>query len=145
MRYIQLKANNMPAIRFSLYEKESPITCRAFIEALPLEADAVQARFAGEEIWIQDGPTLKISQENATVSLKIGELGYAPQIGRGEIGCSIAIVYGEAKLSDCVNVFAHVYKEDLEKLKKLGERVWIKGKTTLRFELKEVQSLREKK
>ncbi|TSC77138.1 MAG: hypothetical protein G01um101431_321 [Parcubacteria group bacterium Gr01-1014_31] len=138
MLYIELKTKGLPAIRFNLYEKEAPVTCDEFIKALPLEANALQARFAGEEIWIKEGPSLNIPQENASINLKVGELGYASPIPGNEVSRSIAIVYGEAKLSDCVNVFGYVYKEDLQNLKKLGEKVWTEGKTILRFELKEV-------
>lgn len=137
MRYIELKVRDFTSIRFSLYEQEAAITCAAFVKALPLEADALQARFAGEEIWVKDGPSLNIPQENATVNLKVGELGYAPNVPRSEVGRSIAIVYGEAKLSDCVNVFACVYEEDLRNLKKLGEKIWTEGKKTIRFEFKD--------
>src|SRR3989344_5474873 len=137
MRCIEIKVKDLPSIRFNLYKKEAPATCDAFIKVLPLEVDALQARFAGEEIWVKDGPSLNIPQENSTVNLKIGELGYAPPSPRNEIGRSIAIVYGEAKLSDCVNVFAYVYGEDLENLKQLGEKIWAQGKTILSFELKE--------
>lgn len=122
-------------IRFRLYETEAPATCRAFIAALPLSVRAVQARFAGEELWIPEGPHLQIIQENATIELKLGELGYAPPNPRSDVAKSIALVYGEAKLSDCVNVFAIVLDEDLPKLKKLGEEVWLRGARILTFEL----------
>jgi hypothetical protein len=137
MKYIELKTKDLDTVRFHLYEKDAPTTCEAFIKALPIEAEALQARFAGEEIWVKDGPSLNIPQENSTVNLKVGELGYAPPIPRNEVGRSIAVVYGEAKLSDCVNVFAYVYKEDLNKLINLGEKIWTEGKKILRFELKE--------
>lgn len=137
MRYIKLQLPNGASVRFTLYEKEAPATCDAFIQALPLEVEGIQARFAGEEIWIPDGPSLEIPQENATIELKVGELGYAPTLARSSVSRSIALVYGEAKLSDCVNVFAIAVDKDLEKLKEFGERVWLQGKQTLRFEIAE--------
>ncbi len=143
MKYIELKHKNGPVIRFRLYENNSPATCKAFIDALPFNAKAVQARFAGEEIWIQKGPYLKINQENATILLKPGELGYASPNKKSEIGQSIAIVYGEAKLSGRVNVFAMVFKEDFKKLQKLGEKIWLGGSRVLRFELKEKKKRHE--
>lgn len=121
-------------IRFRLYEVEAPATCKAFVDALPIEAKAVQARFAGEETWIAEGPELQIPQENATIALKPGELGYAPPIARSEVSRSIAIVYGDAKLSDCVNVFAMVLDADIPQLKNLGEKIWLEGARMLRFE-----------
>ncbi len=103
------------------------MTCKAIAKRLPLRARALQARFAGEEIWIPKGPSLKIPQENATINLRFGEIGYAPINPRNEVARSIAIVYGEAKLSDCVNVFGRVFDEDRKLLKKLGEQIWLKG------------------
>jgi len=137
MRYIELLEGSAEPINFELYAQDAPTTCEAFIKALPIEAKALQARFAGEEIWIPEGPSLAIAQENATIELKPGELGYAPPIKRSSVGRSIAIVYGEAKLSDCVNVFAKVVEADMDKLRKLGERIWLEGNRTLRFRVVE--------
>lgn len=133
MTYVALKFAD-GTVRFKLYENEAPNTCKAFVQALPMDVEGVQARFAGEEIWIPDGPSLKIPQENATIELKPGELGYAPPIARSSVSRSVAIVYGEAKLSDCVNVFAIVLSEDMPKLQALGEKVWLQGKQKLRLE-----------
>ncbi len=135
MKYIQLKSSAGIVIRFNLYEQEAPFTCKAFIQSLPFELKAVQARFAGEEIWMPEGPSLDIPQENATIELKLGELGYAPPLARNSVSHSVALVYGEAKLSDCVNVFAKVFDEDVSELKKLGEQIWLEGSQVLRFEL----------
>jgi hypothetical protein len=132
--YIALKTPDGMVIRFRLYKAEAPATCKAFVDVLPIETKAIQARFAGEEIWLPEGPELKIPQENATIALKPGELGYAPPVARSDVSRSIAIVYGEAKLSDCVNVFAMVLDEDMPKLKKLGEKIWLEGARMLRFE-----------
>ena len=127
-----LLKSGMMSLRFNLYTKIAPATCRVFTSALPLSVKIVHARFAGEEIWGK-GPKFDIPQENATIHLKPGELGYAvPRAGSG-INQAISLVYGEAKLHDCVNVFAKVYPRDLLKLKSLGETVWLKGKRTIKF------------
>lgn len=76
---------------------------------------------------------MSIIQENVTIELKPGELGYAPPTGRNSVGRSIEIVYGEAKLSDCVNVFGIVVAEDMGKLLKLGEQIWLEGARELTF------------
>lgn len=135
MKYIALKTNSGKSIRFELYENEAPFTCEAFTKILPFEAKAVQAREAGEEIWIPEGPKLNIPQENATIHLFPGELGIAPEHLRNQVSRSIAILYGEAKLHDCVNVFARVIDEDIKLLKKLGEAIWLEGSQTLTFEI----------
>ncbi|MBI5221005.1 MAG: DUF3830 family protein [Candidatus Liptonbacteria bacterium] len=134
MSYIKIITPDNTEIRFRPYISDAPQTCAVFLRSLPIAARAVQARFAGEEIWIPEGPALSIPQENATIELKPGELGYAPPTPRNSVGRSIAIVYGEAKLSDCVNVFAVVFDEDLDKLKQLGERIWLGGACTLQLQ-----------
>lgn len=121
-------------LKFQLYDRDAPLTCKALSKAMPFTARAVQAREAGEEIWIPKGPRLRIAQENATARLRFGEIGYAPPHRRSEIRQSMAIVYGEAKLWDCVNVFGRVASEDRNALKKLGEQIWLKGARVLRFE-----------
>ncbi|MFA5126958.1 MAG: DUF3830 family protein [Patescibacteria group bacterium] len=135
MKHIILKTSNGKSIRFKLYEKEAPLTCEAFAKILPFQAKAIQAREAGEEIWIPDGPELNMPPENATVHLLMGELGIAPNYTRNQVARSIAIIYGEAKLHDCVNVFAKVFDEDVKSLKKLGEEIWLKGSQVLTFKI----------
>lgn len=135
MTHIKLTAKNFPAIRFRLYNKKAPITCEGILKSLPISEKAFQARFAGEEIWIKDGPALNIPKENSTKKPKIGGLGYAPNNPKSEVTRNIAIIYGEAKLVGSVNIFARVYEEDLNKLKKLGEKIWLKGARELKLEL----------
>ncbi len=132
-----MKSPDGKSIRFELYGKDSPMTCKAFLKALPFEGKAVQARQAGEEIWLPEGPELNIPPENATVHLKPGELGIAPIYERNQVARSIAILYGEGSLHDCVNLFAKVKKEDMQTLKELGEKIWLEGSRNLRFELSE--------
>ena len=48
MEHLNIISKNQ-AIKFILYKKEAPITCRAIINAIPFKSKAVQARFAGEE------------------------------------------------------------------------------------------------
>lgn len=136
MKILTLKSGNLELIRFRLYENEAPETCKAFLKILPFQARGVQARFAGEEIWIKKGPRLKVSQENASVNLKSGELGYAAPFARSSVSRSIAIVYGQAHLADAVNVFARVMDQDFRKLQKLGEAIWLRGAKDLKFEIK---------
>lgn len=135
MKYIVLKSGKSGPIRFELYKKEAPRTCEAFVKSLPIKTRAVHAKISGEEIWMPEGPRLKVPQENATVRLKIGELGYAAFLKRSDISHGIALVYGKVNLWDCVNVFAGVVKRDVEKLKKLAREIKMKGSVTLRFEL----------
>ncbi len=133
-QYIALKTPDGNLIRFRLYVQEAPATSKAFVNALPIEVKAVQARLSGHEIWIPDGPELSIPQENATINVKLGEIGYAVPVARNRGARSIAIIYGEARLSECVNVFGMVLDEDIPILKSLGEKVWLEGAQILRLE-----------
>ena len=133
-QYIAVKTPDGDVIRFRLYEKEAPATSKAFVNALPIEASGRQARFAGHEIWVPDGPELNIPQENATIMFKPGELGYAAPVARNRGARSIVIVYGEARLSECANVFGMVLDEDIPILKKLGEKIWLEGAQILHLE-----------
>lgn len=65
---------------------------------------------------------LKIPQENATIRLKVGELGYAPYVKRSDISYGIALVYGKVRLWDCVNVFAKAFDKDIRFLRNLERR-----------------------
>ena len=134
MSHFTLKTADGKSITFRLYEEEALTTCRAFVNTLPFEAQAVQARTAGLEIWIPEGPELKIPPENATVHLDLGEIGIAPVYPRNKVARSIAIIYGKATLYDCVNVFAKVLDRDLGLLQELGEKTWLSGRQILRFE-----------
>lgn len=124
MKYIILKSESAKPIRFKLYKKEAAKTCVAFSKSLPLKRKLIHAKIGNkEEIWTPNGPRLKIKQENASVRLRPGEMGYAPFVKRSEISNCIAIVYGRAILWDCVNVFAKVVDADLKNLKKLGRKI----------------------
>lgn len=130
----RIRSRSGISIRFQYLEGKAPSTCRAFRNKLPFKARAVQARFAGEEIWVPKGPLFKVRHENALTSLRPGELGYAPP-ARDDIARSIAIVYGKAKLSGRVNVFGKVVASDLPRLKRLGQEIWLRGAQMLRFEI----------
>lgn len=129
-----LKSKDGIRVRFRLYEKEAPLTCKALLKAFPLSVKFVQGRYAGEEIYSPKGPNIKLPAENATINLKVGEIGYAPPSPRNEVSKCFGIVYGDAKLSDWVNVFGIVVEKDLPLLKKIGEKLWLEGSQELVFE-----------
>ncbi|MDE1848304.1 MAG: DUF3830 family protein, partial [Candidatus Micrarchaeota archaeon] len=78
MTYLVLRTSYGQSVRFSLYDQESPNTCREISRVLPLKVKFVQGRFAGEEIYSSEGPLLELPAENATINLKDGEIGFAP-------------------------------------------------------------------
>jgi hypothetical protein len=125
---IQLMTPDGRIVRFQPYFKEAPETVRRFLQKLPIETKFVQARFAGEEIWSPEPLDLIVPAENSTINIKPGE------IPRNDVGGAIAIAYGEAKLSDWVNLFGIVLEEDRDILKSIGETIWLEGARVLKFE-----------
>jgi hypothetical protein len=84
----------------------------------------IHAKISGQEIYAPKGPRLKITQENASVRLKPGEIGYAPSMPRKSgIENNIALVYGKAVLWDSVNVFGKIFPRDRDNLKKLAKKI----------------------
>lgn len=121
-------------IKFRLYLDKAPFTCDAFWKALPFELKILHAKISGQEIWSPDAPKLNIIQENATIFADAGEVVIAPILPeRNKITGCIGIFYGEGKLLDCANVFAKVYEEDLNALKKTGEEIWLNGSRDAQF------------
>jgi|SRR3989344_840218 len=122
-------------IRFHFLEDRAPVTCRVFLKRLPFKISAVQARFAGEEIWIPQGPLLKVKEENSTRRPKFGGIGYVVPKKNNDLSRSLALIYGDALLSEPINVFGRVHKADGYRLRKLGKNIWLKGRTLLDFTL----------
>ncbi|CAF1291633.1 unnamed protein product [Didymodactylos carnosus] len=136
MNSIVLNVSVDQKIRFELYENSAPITCNTFCSKLPFEIKLLHAKLAGEEIWSPNGPELDIIQENSTIHVEPGEIVIAPiNPIRNQIRKCIGIFYGNGKLVDCANVFAKVFPDDINKLKQLGEDIWLNGSKIIRFEM----------
>lgn len=122
-------------IRFNYYEDAAPVTAQAFSTLLPFTRTFFHARVSGQEIWIDDVPSLNIIQENASVFTEPGEVVFGPQNpSRTKTANCMGIYYGKGKGLDAANIFAKVYNEDAEKLVKLGEEIWKNGMQELRIE-----------
>lgn len=134
MKHLVLKSGSKK-LRPRFYTKNAPATCKAFSGILPFSEKAVHARFAGEEIYVPNGPALKIPKENTKIAPRFGEIGYALVHPKSQVSRSIAVVYGKAKFSVPVNMFAKIFKQDSAKIKKFGEQIWLKGSRKIRFEL----------
>ena len=69
-----------------LYEEEAPEPCRAFLALLPTRIRLFHARFAGEEVFTEEGPLLEVPLENASSRLEVGEMGafaWSPRSPKG--------------------------------------------------------------
>ena len=131
----KIKTQENKSIRFKYYLEEAPITCVAFAKLLPFSRSFYHARISGQEIWIDDAPSLDIIQENASVFTMPGEVVFGPENPkRVKTANCLGIYYGEGKGLDCCNIFALVFEEDLPLLKLLGESIWKNGSQNLLFE-----------
>jgi len=115
-------------IRFRLYLEDAPVTAKAFLSILPFSREFFHARVSGQEIWIDNMPSLDIIQENASVFTEVGEVVLGPaKPARTKTANCFGIYYGEGKGLDAANIFAKVFEEDLSKLQDLGNNIWKNG------------------
>jgi hypothetical protein len=122
-------------IRFAFYTEDAPLTCKAFWEILPFTRIFYHARVSGQEIWIDNVPTLDIIQENASVFALPGEVVVGPsRPARVKTANCFGVYYGEGKGLDAANIFARVVDKDMKKLKELGNLVWKNGPQELTIE-----------
>lgn len=111
-----------------LLEEEAPETCKAFLNALPMEGTVRQARFAGEEVFFR--AEIAVGPENR-VAPKAGDIAF----NADPAWKAVCIYYGDKikASSPPYNLFARI-RGDLAQLKAVGERVWRKGEETVRVE-----------
>ena len=115
-------------IRFQYYRDTAPVTCNAFERILPFTRTFHHARVSGAEIWIDDVPELNIIQENASVFTEPGEVVFGPSKPlRTRTANCMGIYYGNGKGLDAANIFARVVDSDVEKLTRLGNKIWKSG------------------
>lgn len=130
-----IKTTDNKIIRFRFYEKEAPVTSKAFAALLPFNRTFLHARVSGQEVWIDNAPELDIIQENASVFTEPGEVVFGPlHPKRARTSNCMGIYYGEGKGLDCCNIFAKVFEEDMPLLTALGNDVWKNGTQELSFE-----------
>ena len=121
-----------------LLEEEAPETCRAILEALPIEGKVIQARWSGEAVWFPMDPLgIEVVQENATSYPSRGDLLYYPG---GKSEKEMLIPYGSAWFSSKVgqlqgNHFATIV-EGANKLREMGNKVLWDGAQKIKIGLK---------
>jgi hypothetical protein len=121
MTEIIIKMRNDKTVRAFLYEKEAPITSKAFLKKLPIRLRFFHTKNTGTEILCEEGPLLNTPQENISVY----RIGFK--------GC-MSIIYGTMpKPRKCMNIFARIIDEDLETLEQIGLLIWKEGAQKLDF------------
>ena len=119
-------------IKFELYLDTAPVTSKAFLSILPFIRTFHHARVSGQEIWIDDVPSLDIIQENASVFTEPGEVVFGPaKPSRTKTANCFGIYYGDGKGLDACNIFARVIESDKQKLTDLGNSIWKNGSQIL--------------
>lgn len=110
----------------SLLEKEAPATCRAILNALPVEHEMIHAMWAGEEVFFDGFPAKEtVGSEHATTDISPGDLAYNGPSN------SFCIFYGRGIPRSAVdqeielNVFARC--EQVEEAAKLCKRIRRQG------------------
>jgi len=128
MKGFRIKTPDNEEINFEFYLDVAPITCEVFLSILPFTKTFFHARVSGQEIWIDNMPSLNIIQENASVLTEVGELVLGPSLpARSKTKNCFGIYYGEGKGVDACNIFAKVCEKNKEKLFKLGNDIWKNG------------------
>ena len=112
-----------------LLTHEAPKTCEVFLNVLPLEARVRQARFAGEEFFFQAEMT---GEPENQVPPKWGDIAFNPDVKWK----AVCIYYGDNfRVKTPFNLFARIVSDNLDELKKVGERIWIEGEEMARVRL----------
>lgn len=112
-----------------LLTEEAPKTCGAFLKVLPLDGHFRQARFSGEEFYIQSD--MSCDPENQRTP-KWGDIAFNVD----PKWRAICLYYGDhLRIGTPFNLFARIISNNLEELRKAGERVWLEGEEAAHLQL----------
>jgi hypothetical protein len=103
-------------VRAELLEGDAPVTCAAFVRAMPTTTFGVNAKFAGDET-IAMLPFYAPPGENQVPSVGPGDIGYYPR------SQTLCLFYGEIMPFAYINLFAKVVPQDLDKAVAAGKRI----------------------
>jgi hypothetical protein len=126
-----------------LSEDEAPETCAKFWDSLPIEGLATQARYSGEEFFFRTNLT-EIQPENQRMNWSTGDMTFNPEPSYR----AVLFYYGHnLRLKEPWNPLGRIENEyvtnwgwPLDKLKEVGERVWLKGQEKVFIRKKEQQT-----
>lgn len=142
MRKVKFIFEKGDIIYATLNEKDAPETASLVWDSLPYESEVTQSRWSGREVNFKASLHISPSEENQTIYTSIGEVCYWRNWRLAEIGKSehvIAVYYGAEMArshmgEEPVNVFGQVEYNQLEVMRKIGERIWLKGSEKIRVE-----------
>ena len=115
----------------TLLEDRAPKTCKAILDALPVEAETIHAMWAGEEIFFKAFPA-RFEYEQPTKVVQPGDLAMVPRSSSFCIFYGRSIPRGAVDQDIDVTVFGRV--EDVKAMADIGTRIRRQGveKNTVR-------------
>ena len=121
VRQIEIEFERGGKFTATLLDDEAPQTCKILWEHLPIEGSAAQARYGGEEFFFKTN--LEIEPENQKTNFSAGDIAFNPD---PKWKAMITYYGNNIRVSTPFNHAAKI-SENLEKLKAIGERIWLKG------------------
>lgn len=109
-----------------VFKDEAPKTTAAFLEALPIEGNALQGRYAGEEFFF-NAPTVDVEPENL-VEPDFGDVAF----NSDPKWKAVCVYYGPKHKGGPYSLFARLVG-DLDELNKIGLRIWKEGSEKVFF------------
>ena len=128
MAKIRMEFEKGGVVEGTLFEDRAPKTCKAFLEALPVEHVIGHAMWAGEEITY-DGFPAKFEYEHPTRKVEFGDLAIVPE------SSAFCIFYGRSMPRKAVDegidvtVFGQV--DDVPAITEIARRVRTQGWETV--------------
>lgn len=135
MRKIKIQFQKGEKIKARLLTSLAPETCNIIWNQLPIKTIARHSRWSGREFNTNISKLPKLpKRENQTIYTSIGEICYWREWleHSHSPNQALAFYYGAElarshKGNEPVNVFAQVDYNQLDLLKKIGERIWLEG------------------
>ncbi len=131
---IELEFARGGVLKAAVLWDSAPETCRAVVDALPLEATVSHSRWSGREVNFPVALGSGAPQrENDTTTVNTGDVIYWREWEKEAKACeALAVYYGAEVTRDHrgylpVNVFARVPQEQWPLATEIGLRIWREG------------------
>lgn len=127
---IEIKFKKGGEFTGTLLEDVTPQTCSIIWDNLPLEGLATQARYSGEEFYFKT-KVEGIEPENQRMDFSLGDIVFNPEKSYRAIlfyyGHNLNISMPFNPLAKIDNTYFVNSGFPFDKIKKVGERIWLKG------------------
>lgn len=142
MKKIRITFENGDIVFGILDEVNSPKTSSIIWDALPIESVAVQSRWSGREVNLELDLKEPPPRESQSIYTSFGDLCYWRNWRYPEDDNTkhvVAIYYGAEMTrsnsgEEPVNIIGQIENKYLNKIKEIGERIWIEGIEKIRIE-----------